>query len=126
MPELSESLKINKFMADAEVENALYKRAKGYEVTEVVEEVYGVPTGEMDKQGRPVIQYDKAHRRTVRRQIPPDTTAGIFWLKNRQPEKWRDRRHNEISGPDNGPVMLKLSQEDFNELMNEMMEEDDC
>lgn len=24
--------------------------------------------------------------------FPPDTTAMIFWLKNRQPDKWRDKR----------------------------------
>ncbi len=27
--------------------------------------------------------------------VPPDTTAAIFWLKNRKPEEWRDKRHVE-------------------------------
>lgn len=33
-----------------------------------------------------------------------DNTAMIFYLKNRDPENWRDRRDHEISGPDGGPV----------------------
>jgi hypothetical protein len=35
---------------------------------------------------------------------PPDTTAAIFWLKNRQREKWRDRITSEMTGPNDGPV----------------------
>ena len=33
---------------------------------------------------------------------PPDTTAGIFWLKNRQRDKWRDKP--EADDPDDLPV----------------------
>ena len=35
---------------------------------------------------------------------PPDTTAAIFWLKNRQKSKWRDKQDHEISGPDGKPI----------------------
>lgn len=126
-PELSESLKINKFMADAEVENALYKRAKGYTVTEVVEEVYGTATGEFDENNKPIIKHDKVHRRTIKKEIPPDVTAQIFWLKNRQPETWRDRKYNEISGPNNGPVQVSTLDEDtYMEIRKKMLEESDC
>lgn len=126
-PELSESLKINKFMADAEVENALYKRARGYTVTEVVEEVYGTPTGKLDQNGKPIIKHDKVHRKTIKKEIPPDTTAGIFWLKNRQPDKWRDRKLTEVTGSDGGPVRVStLDDERYKEIRKKMLEESDC
>lgn len=35
-----------------------------------------------------------------------NVTAQIFYLKNRQPDEWKDRREHEISGPDGGPVKL--------------------
>lgn len=78
-PELREALKRGREVSDLEVENALYKRAMGYTTVEVIEE-YGAVT-----------------KRTVK-EIPPDTTAQIFWLKNRNPEAWRDRRNVELDG----------------------------
>ena len=33
-----------------------------------------------------------------------NVTAQIFYLKNRDPDKWRDRRENALTGPDGGPV----------------------
>lgn len=73
---ISETLKKGKDFVDVQVENALLKRALGYEYTEERVEI-------SEKDGRKVIQ-------TVK-QVVPDTTAQIFWLKNRRPEKWRDK-----------------------------------
>lgn len=73
--EILEALKRGKEVVDIQVENALLKRALGYEYTEETVEIG--PTGKRIKQ-------------TVK-QVVPDTTAQIFWLKNRQPEKWRDK-----------------------------------
>jgi hypothetical protein len=39
--------------------------------------------------------------------VPPDTTAGIFWLKNRKSAEWRDIRSTELSGPSQGPISVK-------------------
>lgn len=127
-PEFVEALRVNKTIADLNVENSLYQRANGYTVTEVVEEVYGVPTGKKDKDGKPIIKYEKAHRRTVKKEIPPDTTAQIFWLKNRQPDKWRDRRVTEVSGINEEPitVVAKLDEEKYREIRKKMIEESDC
>ncbi len=33
-----------------------------------------------------------------KKHIQPDTTAQIFWLKNRQPDRWRDQTHTNMSG----------------------------
>ena len=72
--DISDTLKRGKEVVDIQVENALLKRALGYEYTEEKVEI-------SEKDGRKVTQ-------TVKH-VAPDTTAQIFWLKNRRPEKWR-------------------------------------
>ena len=86
-PEISEALKRGKEVVDIQVENALFKRAMGYEYEETKIII-------SEKDGRRV--------ETVKKQMPPDTTAQIFWLKNRKPEKWRDRV--EVQNNDNDQV----------------------
>lgn len=46
------------------------------------------------------------------RRIPGDTTACIFWLKNRRKE-WRDRNQHEMSGPDGGPIKIEGTMSDL-------------
>lgn len=70
--EFNDALKKGKEVVDIEVENALLKRALGYKYDEVTYE-NGVET------------------KRVTKQVAPDTTAQIFWLKNRQVKKWRDK-----------------------------------
>jgi len=40
----------------------------------------------------------KGTKHTVRKYQPPNTTALIFWLKNRKPDQWRDKQEHEHSG----------------------------
>lgn len=80
---LSESLKRGKEVVDRQVENALLKRALGYEFKET--------TQELTEDGMRVTK-------VVTKQQAPDTTAQIFWLKNRKPQEWRDKQETEISG----------------------------
>ena len=80
-PKFTEALKKGKEVADYEVENALYNRAIGYEYEEVMTEVREFPDGSSEK-----------HIRRTKRFIPPDTAAMVFWLKNRKPEQWKDKR----------------------------------
>lgn len=86
-PKISEVLNNNKAVADIRVENALYKKALGCTVTEKVISRVKQPDGE-------VVETE----RTVERELPPDTTAAIFWLKNRKPKDWRDKQEVELSG----------------------------
>lgn len=79
-PEFSEALKAGKEKADARVERGLYQRAVGY--TFDSEKIVTVSDG---KEGSHI------ERVPIREHVPPDTTAQIFWLKNRKPEEWRDR-----------------------------------
>lgn len=82
-PSLSSSLKKGKAPVDLQVENALLKRALGYEYEETITEMEEVSGGK-----------PKKHIRKVTKHMPPDTTAQIFWLKNRRPDRWRDKIEN--------------------------------
>ena len=89
-PEFRDALKWGKAPVDTKVENALLKRALGYEYDEVVQEVERFPIGKPDENGeRPMIE--KVKTKTRRVTVLPDVTAQIFWLKNRRPDKWRDK-----------------------------------
>lgn len=83
-PEFSESLKEGKGLADAEVADKLYKRATGYEHA-AVKIVANANTGQEH-----IVNYTERY--------PPDTTAAIFWLKNRRPDLWRDKTEQQLSG----------------------------
>lgn len=73
-PEFSEALKSGKDSADERVERSLYHKAVGYKFDAV--KIMSV-AGKIEK-----VEY--------REHIPPDTTAAIFWLKNRRGDQWRD------------------------------------
>ena len=97
---LSAALKKGKEVIDYEVENALLKRVLGYEYEEVTYE-----HGEETKR--------------VLKHVVPDTTAQIFWLKNRKPQQWRDKKDIEHSGEVNNPYsgltteqLLKLASDE--------------
>ena len=89
-PDIADTLKKGKAPVDIEVENALLKRALGYQYEETITEIEEIPTGKTDEYGRPVMKQQK-HMKKVMRTALPDTTAQIFWLKNRRPDKWRDK-----------------------------------
>lgn len=82
-PALSAPLKRGKEVIDRKVENALLKRALGYEYVET--------TKELTDLGLTVTKQ-------VTKQVAPDTTAQIFWLKNRKPQEWRDKKETEVTG----------------------------
>jgi hypothetical protein len=78
-PDFCESLKAGRDIFDtANVEKSLLRRAMGYQTTETIREVSGDGNLEITK--------------TVQKTVPPDTTAMIFWLKNRHPDRWREKQ----------------------------------
>ena len=82
-PEFCQSLKSGKAEADERVERSLYHRAVGY-------------TFEAEK----VFQYKgEIVRAETKEHVPPDTTACIFWLKNRRSQQWRDIHRLEHGQP---------------------------
>lgn len=93
-PALSAAIKKNKDIVDREVENALLKSAMGYDVEETVEELrFNKNTGKSEL----------VVTKRTKRHIPPSNTAQIFWLKNRKPDEWREKREIE----ENDPMILK-------------------
>lgn len=79
-PEFSESLKGGKATPDDEVEAALLRRAKGFKYVEGSKEKVALP----------------------------DTTACIFWLKNRRSGDWRDKREHDVTGNIKGPLIVMM------------------
>ena len=88
-PNISNALKRGKEVVDVEVENALLKRALGYTYTETTKE-----RGVNPETGKVELITTKV----VTKEVVPDTTAQIFWLKNRRPDLWRDKQNVELSG----------------------------
>lgn len=118
---LSAALKKGKEVADVEVENALFKRALGYEYTERKYEPVQMSDEEYELQQRLTVnQYKLDHPeasieelRAVElsvsrykmvlveektKEVAPEVGAQIFWLKNRRPDRWRDKQDVQHSG----------------------------
>lgn len=96
-PSFFESIKRGKQYADAMVAKSLFHRATGYQHSAV--KIF-------NDQGEPlIVPYTE--------RFPPDTTAAIFWLKNRQPALWRDKQEvdhrsgdGSMSPKDSGAAVL--------------------
>lgn len=94
-PEILEALKKGKEDIDIEVENSLLDRARGFEYKEKITEIVEQPDGTKRK-----------HIKEVTKYALPDTTAQIFWLKNRRPDRWRDRPEPQTETTDD--VLLNI------------------
>jgi len=101
-PTFTESIKRGKSLSDQKVVESLYKRATGFTFTETK-------------------QVDDGHSvriETVIKCIPPDTTAAIYWTKNRMKEEWRDKQEQEISGPNGDPISIVTTMSDEEVIAN--------
>jgi hypothetical protein len=76
-----QALKVGKTDADDRVERALYHRAVGYS----------------HEVGKPMVVDKDVRIVTYTERMPPDATACIFWLKNRNPEEWRGKVVQEMT-----------------------------
>lgn len=89
------ALKVGKTEADQRVERSLYQRAVGYAHPDVH-----------------VSNYQGAVTLTpITKHYAPDTVACIFWLKNRQPELWRDKHEIEHSGDTDLAEILRTARQ---------------
>lgn len=91
--DISDAIKSGRAMSCEAVENALFKRATGMTLTDTVttEEFEGSLVD-----GKPADGRVKRQERTTVRQVPPDTGAIIFYLKNRMPDRYADRRETKV------------------------------
>lgn len=87
-PEFLAAITHAKEIVDREVENALLKRALGYNYDEDV----ATPQGGVV---------------TVTKHLPPDVKAATWWLQNRKPADYRNRQ--EVTGPNGGPLQVTLA-----------------
>lgn len=92
-PELVKALKLGKEVPDEIARRSLFNRVKGYSY---------------DSEQLFVDKFGTEHRMPTVTHVPPDTVACIFWLKNRDPDNWRDRQehfHELVTTPE----MLRLA-----------------
>ncbi|MEN2346488.1 helix-turn-helix domain-containing protein [Lentilactobacillus parabuchneri] len=140
--DISDALKKGKEVVDRKVENSLFKRATGYKTTE---HQYKVVTLDDDvlwarrrkvqnefKLNHPEATDDEIKAYAIEnvptrerielfqteKTVPPDTTAAIFWLKNRKPDVWRDRKETRLSGSleTNSRPLEKIDDKKLSEL----------
>lgn len=87
-PQLLDALKKGKAPVDIEVENALLKSARGH--TQIIRKPIKVKTErQVVGEGRYVEEHIEYAEEEV--YTPPQVIAQIFWLKNRRPDKWKDK-----------------------------------
>lgn len=135
-PDISDTLKRGKEVVDRQVENALFKRALGYEYTERTAKVVDrepaiVEAERREFENRFKLDNPEASSQEIKdaavkaiptrerivflevdKQVAPDTGAIAFWLKNRKPDTWRDKKEMELSGGiDVGSASDKLREE---------------
>lgn len=130
---ISSVLKKGKEVVDRQVENALLKRALGYETTERTVKVVPrdkdlVSTERREYENRYKIDHPESELQEIKdaaikaiptteriiisevdKEVPPDTVAALFWLKNRKPKDWRDKRETELSGKDGEKLTIELN-----------------
>lgn len=98
--EIDESLKKGREVADFIVQNALFQNAIGFDYEEEA----------VTNKGDVV---------TVKRYSKPNVTAQIFWLKNRRPDKFREKREPEVEAMNTEVTFIGLDEETFNQLNQE-------
>lgn len=103
--DISDALKKGKEIVDIQVENALLKKALG--MKETVKKAIKVREVKYND-GKRVSE--KEHIEYVDEEVfvPPDTTAQIFWLKNRKPDKWRDKVENVNVADDDKVININI------------------
>lgn len=128
-PSLFESLKRGKEVIDRQVENALLKRALGYQCTEREYEQARMSDDEYHMLQKVTVQKFKLNNpeatleeirlvemsvspfksvlvKEKTKEVVPDVTAQIFWLKNRKPDQWRDKQQTEVTGANGEPLQV--------------------
>lgn len=93
-PDISDTLKKGKEVADAEVENALYLKCIGHKVQ--LKKTFKVKKIEYNDAGRKIKEEEHLETGEDEVYIPPDTKAIIFWLTNRMREDWKERQNTQM------------------------------
>lgn len=114
--DIADTLKKGKEVADREIEESLFKKAKGF--TMKIQKPFKLKKITYDKKTfKKIKEEEKVEYAEEEVYIPPDTVAMIFWLKNRKPEVWRDKQIEaqettaEVAGVIEIPAVLEETDE---------------
>ena len=105
-PIFLESLKRGKIAADAEIASSLYNRAKG--LTVIKQQAIKLKESEFNSEGKKISESESIEIVDLEDEVPPDTTAAIFWLKNRNPDRWRDKQPLIVDEDDSNEVTINV------------------
>jgi len=119
------SIKRGKTIMDAKVAENLCKRANGYSYDEVHFEKIEIDETLADDPAEK-IKVDAFKKKVITKEVAPDVTAQIFWLKNRQPQLWRDKQSTELTGKDGKDLIPAriLTKKEAQELFKSL--DDEC
>lgn len=106
-PEVKQALRKGKEIVDIEVENALFKKALGYNVP--VQKAFKLKDVVYGENGKKISETERIEYAEEEIHVPADTTAQIFWLKNRKKAQWRDKVEYEANTGEINKVKELLS-----------------
>lgn len=106
-PEFLRAIKPPKGVADDRVERSLFKRACGYSYDgEEIVPYDHVETQRRGDQDLVLVREKRILRVPVVKHVPPDSTAAMFWLKNRRKDRWKNFKAVEVSTPPGRPLEI--------------------
>lgn len=109
-PEFCESIKKGKVIADTNVSQKLYQRAMGYSYDEVHYEKINVDVDKVEETDNEDLKMEVYKKKLITKEVVPDTTAQIFWLKNRQRKYWRDKQEMGFTDKDGNDLPIQIIQ----------------
>ena len=99
-----------------EAKKSLLKRVQGYTVQE--NHITTIGSGKYDANGKEIPRIKE--RKTVDRHFQPDTAAVIFTLCNGEPERWKNKQSNEVTGKDGKDLFGQLTDDQLNARIAEL------
>lgn len=102
---LRDAIDLGRREADFSVVEAVYKRATGYSV--LLKKTHKLKRVDFDPvTGKKIREYEELATGVDTAHVPADLRAEIFWLKNRQPERWSERPERDAEGEGGGVVEI--------------------
>ena len=117
-PEFFESIKKGKLRADSEIAEGLYNRAKGAVIN--TQQAIKLKESQFNSEGKKISEEERVEVVDLIQEVPPDTAAGIFWLKNRNPEMWRDKQDGKDGLSPKEQLEIQIKELELKKLQREI------
>lgn len=111
-PSFLASIRAGKSEADGDVASAMFKSANGFSYDETTYERQFQEIDGLSEKEESDIKLEVWKKKVVTKFVVPDTRAGMFWLKNRQPKAWRDKIDATVTNINTAP----LTKEEIKEI----------